>query len=179
MSLLSNAIRQVCGPVMLDLGCGHGRSTKFLRDICRSYVVGVDVDFEKLRSGRDALSDLGGLDFICADAAYLPLRDSSINSVVAVLTLHEVDEAAIDRVLEEVRRVLRPNGDFLIIDKILTTFESPTEELTVMTEHAYHKALEYVQGIRAWGVRKVDEVIEKVVSKNFRAVSHELVVAGE
>jgi len=150
-----------------------------LREVCRSYVVGVNVDFEKLRSGRDALSDSGSLDFICADAAYLPLRDSSINSVTAVLTLHEVDEAAIGRVLEEVCRVLRSNGDFLIIDKVLTTFESPAEELAVMTEFAYHKALEHVHGVRAWGVREVDEVIEKVISKNFRAVSRELVVAGE
>ena len=166
-----------CGPVMLDLGCGYGRSAKLLKEVCKSYVIGVDVDFEKLCSGRDTLSDLGGLDFICADAASLPLRDSSIDSVTAVLTLHEVGEAVIDRVLEEVRRVLSPNGNFLVIDKALITFGTPAEELTIMTELAYHKALEYVQRIRAWGVREVDKIIKKIVSKNFRAISSEIVVA--
>ncbi len=31
---------------MLDLGCGYGRSAKLLKEVCKSYVIGVDVDFE-------------------------------------------------------------------------------------------------------------------------------------
>ncbi len=90
-----------------------------------------------------------------------------------------MEEKIFDRVIEEVYRVLQTHGKFLVIDKIVCEFRSPSEELTVLTELAYHKAVEYVHGIRVWGVRRAEELIAKIASKNFTEKSRELITLGK
>lgn len=161
-------IERACGSLMLDVGCGYGKSTSLLEEVCSSFVIGVDVDCEKVFKARELLSSKSNIDFIYADASHLPIRSSSIDSAATILTFHEVEEKIFDRVIEEVYRVLQTHGKFLVIDKVVCEFRSPSEELTVLTELAYHKAVEYVHGIRAWGVRRAEELIAKIVSKTLQ-----------
>ena len=80
---------------VLDIGCGDGR----LRDALPTGwpAVGLDVD------------GWGGVD-VLADAAALPIRDSSCGAVVCLWMLYELDDPV--AAIREARRVLRTGGLF-------------------------------------------------------------------
>lgn len=88
---------------VLDIGCGEGR---FLP----RGGVGIDLDAARLRSARDRSRLV-----LRADAHALPFRDATFDTVLAHRVLN--DAGRIDHVLEEVARVLRPAGRFLVFTR--------------------------------------------------------------
>ena len=84
----------------LDIGCGEGR---FLP----SGGVGLDLDMERLRVAR-----LRSRRVVRGDAHALPFRDGAFDTTYAHRMLN--DAGRIDAVLEEIRRVLRPDGRLVV-----------------------------------------------------------------
>lgn len=93
--------------VALDLGCGDGSKTRWLRACSASdaLIVGVDRDGSVLRAADDIM-------FIAGDASHLPLRDACIDLVwcIAALNLFPHRHLA----LREMWRVLRCGGTLVI-----------------------------------------------------------------
>lgn len=168
---LKNIVREyicMCGPI-LDIGCGSGSSIRLISDSCGSgiYIVGIDLDFERLMRAKQLLGSYF-VDFIHCDASMIPIRNTSIAAAAMVLTLHEVDERLADMVLDEVWRTLKPDGMLFFVEKFLFKTSKPSEKLTMLTEEAYHKAVEYVIGSRFWGLRKPEEYISKLIEHGFK-----------
>ena len=86
---------------VLDLGCGVGR---FLREGW----VGLDLDPDRLRYAR-----LRSTRIVRADAHALPFAVETFDAVLAFRMLNAA--GAIDAVLAEIRRVLRPAGTLLVL----------------------------------------------------------------
>lgn len=154
------------GPA-LDLGTGHGRSAQAVAESCKRFVVGIDLGGEKLAEARKRLAGLP-VDFVCADATRLPFKDESFALVTATLTVHEFERSSVRSALLEVKRVLMPEGRLVVIDKCRISGLSPQEELTLLTEEAYHKALKYAAGVEALGVLKPEEFVKLVESAGFK-----------
>ncbi|OYT47618.1 MAG: hypothetical protein B6U85_04835 [Desulfurococcales archaeon ex4484_42] len=156
---------------ILDVGSGSGSFIKRLLNICNShiYVIGIDIDEDRLRKAKTIISD-HLVDLITCDASNLSVRSESIDIVTLFLTLHEIEENLVDNVLSEIRRVMRVNGILFFVDKFLFNSSSPNEKLTLLTEEAYHKALEYVEGVKLWGLRNPDEYINKLKFHGFMLV---------
>ncbi len=93
--------------VAIDVGCGHGVNTVWLRERCAAdaLLIGVDCDVSALR----AASTVRG---IAGDASALPLRDHCADLIwcVAAFALFADQQ----RALAEMRRVLRPAGTLVI-----------------------------------------------------------------
>jgi SAM-dependent methyltransferase len=92
------------GKRILDLGCRYGALTRAYSE--GNEVVGVDVD-------RDALAEAAklGIDTRWADVEEpLPFQDASFDVVVAGELIEHLRDP--DRLVAEVRRVLRPGGTF-------------------------------------------------------------------
>lgn len=105
---------------VLDLGCGTGQGT---RQVCQRYssaqVIGVDIALPMLHQAKRHNADADRFVPVCADAEALPLADTSIDLIYSNLCVQWCNR--LDRVFDEFRRVLKPQGLLLF-----TTFGPDT-----------------------------------------------------
>lgn len=105
---------------LLDIGVGAGRTTTYLRDRCAGYVA-LDYAEGMVRACADAT----GASVLWADARSLPSVDQGFGIVFASFNaLDDIPHADRLRALEEIRRVLRPDG--------LLVFSSHNRESAVL-----------------------------------------------
>ena len=100
---------QAGSSLVLDLGCGLGRqSAEMARRGHR--VIGVDASHGLLRFARSA-----GVPVAAANAVRLPFADGTFSVVYTIGVLHHLDSPNMQlRACNEVARVLKPGGRFLI-----------------------------------------------------------------
>jgi 2-polyprenyl-6-hydroxyphenyl methylase/3-demethylubiquinone-9 3-methyltransferase len=80
-------------------------------------VVGLDLSSAMLAEAID-------LDRVRASARRLPFGAASFDRVMAVEVFEHLAPRAVDQVCDEVRRVLRPGGTFVIVDKNLCSWNA-------------------------------------------------------
>jgi phosphatidylethanolamine/phosphatidyl-N-methylethanolamine N-methyltransferase len=105
------------GDRVLEVGVGTGLSLPMYPDSVR--VTGVDVSSEmlaraKLRVARRTLSNVDAL--LEMDAEHMTFPDASFDKVVAMYVMPVVRDPA--RVLEELHRVCRPDGEIFIVNHV-------------------------------------------------------------
>jgi SAM-dependent methyltransferase len=96
---------------VLDIGCGEGQVCRLAAGIPSvQLVVGVDPTWPLLRAAQRR----GGVSGLArGEAAALPVRDASVDAVVACLVFEHVE--AVDEAIAEVGRVLAPGGRFVFL----------------------------------------------------------------
>ena len=101
------------GAAVLEVGCGTSALLAYYR--ARGYrTTGIDMSSAMLGVARARLGDRPK---ICrGDGARLPYPDGSFDLVLASLVLHEIDPGTRPAVLEDMARVVRPEGRIGIID---------------------------------------------------------------
>jgi ubiquinone/menaquinone biosynthesis C-methylase UbiE len=111
--LRERQVAQARGRV-LEIGIGYGLNLPFYRrDI--ELVIGIDPSLELLTMARKHTAWLHfPVKLLHGPAETLPLEDHSIDSVMITWTLCSVAQP--DRVLEEIRRVLRPDGALIFVE---------------------------------------------------------------
>lgn len=99
------------GKRVLDIACGVGYGTQILMRSLPDSVIGVDISEEAIEFAR-AHYEVPGVKFVVGDATALPFEDNSFDVVVSFETIEHVPSAL--AFLKEVRRVLCPNGTFIV-----------------------------------------------------------------
>jgi ubiquinone/menaquinone biosynthesis C-methylase UbiE len=108
--LLANARGRV-----LEIGVGTGLSFSHYPEIAE--LVGVDPSEPMLRRARRRAAELGrDVTLLEGPAEALPFEDESFDTVVSLAVLCTVDDPS--RVLQEIRRVLRPAGSFVFLEHV-------------------------------------------------------------
>jgi ubiquinone/menaquinone biosynthesis C-methylase UbiE len=101
-----------------DLGCGPGHLVVELARVSRELqVVGIDLSEEMLAQAEHHARRAGleeRITFRTGDALQIPFSEASLDLVVSTLSLHHWSDPV--RVLNEIARVLRPGGSFLVFD---------------------------------------------------------------
>lgn len=111
LSLFDEVVDTWHGESVLDLGCGGGFMAEALAQRGAN-VIGVDPVEAAVAAARAHAGEAGlAIDYRVGSGEAIPLADGSIDCVVCVDVLEHV--ADIDRVLDEIVRVLKPNGLFL------------------------------------------------------------------
>jgi ubiquinone/menaquinone biosynthesis C-methylase UbiE len=107
---------------VLDLGCGFGKTTFFLKERWpEAEVVGVDLSAPVLRLARKMATDRGlAIEWRQADIEHLPDPDDSYDVVTLSMVLHELPMASIEASVKEALRVLKPGGVFVGLETRLT-----------------------------------------------------------
>lgn len=107
-SELFELMGDVQGLEVLDVGCGTGRMVENLKKF-GAKVTGVDVSEKMLAIAKKRFSTS---EFVLGDIEDLPFEDESFDMVVATFVI--VHLAALQRAFDEVYRVLKPGGVFLL-----------------------------------------------------------------
>jgi SAM-dependent methyltransferase len=93
------------GRRVLDAACGEAYGSQILADAGAAAVVGVDLDEQVIASASAAKPELA---FAVADLRQLPFGDDEFDLIVSFETIEHVPDPEL--VLDEFRRVLRPDG---------------------------------------------------------------------
>ncbi|GAB3893372.1 class I SAM-dependent methyltransferase [Spirosoma agri] len=105
---------------ILDIGCGVGHNTLPLAIMYpEATVIGLDVSAPMLRYGHARSVSLGvtNVQFIQANGEELPFEDDSFDWVQSTMVLHETSISAMQTIIQELYRVLSPNGLMLHIEQ--------------------------------------------------------------
>ena len=107
------------GNAVLDIAGGTGDLAARFSDIvgASGRVVLADINDSMLKVGRDKLLDngrMGNLEFVQADAQYLPFPDDSFDCITIAFGLRNVTDK--DRALRSMLRVLKPGGRLLVLE---------------------------------------------------------------
>ena len=107
----------VLGNDVLEVGPGPGVTTSLLaRMVLKLTAVEVDAALAEALAGRMAGLNV---EVIQADGAALPFDSARFSGAACFTMLHHVPSLALqDRLLAEVRRVLRPGGVFVGVDSL-------------------------------------------------------------
>ena len=110
LAAVQDLVEPHAGDRIADLGCAAGAITHFLSTFGCD-VVGIDAEERAIEKARELFP---GLEFVVADVAALPYEDASFDKAVAADLVEHLDDATFDRMLVELRRVLRPGGTFTL-----------------------------------------------------------------
>jgi ubiquinone/menaquinone biosynthesis C-methylase UbiE len=92
---------------VLDVACGEGYGSALLATRARS-VIGADIAPSAVDHARARYAGVANLGFRQADCAALPFADATFDAVVSFETIEHI--LAQELFLDEIRRVLRPDG---------------------------------------------------------------------
>lgn len=110
----SELLSKVRGDV-LEIGFGTGLNLPFYQEIDQIYALEPNHDIYHLAQKR-VLDAPFHVQHIQASAEKLPFADNSIDSIVSTWTLCSIAE--LDQALQEIHRVLKPNGTFHLIEHV-------------------------------------------------------------
>ena len=101
-----------CESPIIDLGCGCGNNTKYLAERGKQ-VIACDYAPNAIANIRKNFPEV--VDAKCIDMTEgLPFPDGCTELVIADLSLHYFTEAVTRFVLEEIQRILKPEGMLLV-----------------------------------------------------------------
>lgn len=101
---------------VLDICCGSGvQCFRIIRN--GEGVYGLDLDVGMVNY---AVSKYPHIPFMCADATNVPVKDSSVRGAILSYALHDKFPETRNKMLQEVRRILSPDGKIVFVD-----FEPP------------------------------------------------------
>jgi demethylmenaquinone methyltransferase/2-methoxy-6-polyprenyl-1,4-benzoquinol methylase len=123
------------GNSVLDIAGGTGDLAAQFADIVgpEGRVVLADINDSMLQVGRDKLLDSGrhaNIEFVQADAQYLPFPDDSFDCITIAFGLRNVTDK--DLALRSMLRVLKPGGRLLVLE-----FSRPKNSLLSRAYDAY------------------------------------------
>lgn len=100
---------------VVEIGAGTGKNLEFMPSGCRW--IGIEPNAYMHEAAQRRARDLGiDMQLQLATAEGFDLPDATADTVISTLVLCSVDD--VSRVLQEVRRVLRPGGRFLFIEHV-------------------------------------------------------------
>ena len=107
---------------LLDIGCGNGALLLALAPLLRCGI-GVDAAKRMIECAQRRGATEPNLSFVEIDGPCLPLPDASVDVVVSMLSWRYLDW---DPMTAEIKRVLRPGGQLLIVDMVVAPFQLKT-----------------------------------------------------
>jgi ubiquinone/menaquinone biosynthesis C-methylase UbiE len=125
----------------LELGCGTGRFTYFLKlAFPKAKVVVVDLSYPYLKEAQVRLKDFDRVDFIQSDVSDLPFKDERFDAVLSCFLFHELPLDIRRKVLAESFRVLNSQGVFALVDSLQKNDNKELNWVLNLFSQSFHEA---------------------------------------
>ncbi|WP_008310407.1 class I SAM-dependent methyltransferase [Leptolyngbya sp. PCC 6406] len=111
---------------ILDAGCGFGGTIALLNSSYQNLqLTGININSEQIERAKTRVVPQGGnqIEFIVGDACALPFADDVFDIVLAVECIFAFPSR--ERFFSEVKRVLAPEGTFILCDFLLPNWFGP------------------------------------------------------
>lgn len=133
------ALRAGPGTHMLEIGCSGGRQAMHLAEL-GTHVTGIDISPVAIRHANEAAVSAGVTErtrFEVMDAEALDFPDGSLDVVFGTAVIHHLD---LQRVLPEIRRVLKPGGEAIFTEPLghnplINAYRRRTPAMRTVDEH--------------------------------------------
>lgn len=124
----------ISGGRILDVATGSGDFINTLMKMLKNYdcFIGIDTSSKDLESAKKRFKGKP-VEFLEMDAEYLKFEDTSFDTVCTGYSLHHFGN--IDRVLAEMKRVLKPDGYFLVQEEFSAGEQSEAQRTDILRHH--------------------------------------------
>jgi SAM-dependent methyltransferase len=125
---IAEMVRPRAGERVLDIGCGVGASVRYLPAGVR--YVGIDISEAYIARARTDYADRG--DFFCVDVGAARAETlGQFDLAFSFGVLHHLSDEMVGRVIELVRKVVRPGGRFVTIDPCYVAGQNAIAKLII------------------------------------------------
>jgi len=126
----------ISGGRILDVATGSGDFINTLMKMLKNYdcFIGIDTSRKDLESAKKRFEGKP-VEFLEMDAEHLKFEDNSFDTVCTGYSLHHFGN--IDRVLAETKRVLKPDGYFLVQEEFSAGEQSEAQRTDILRHHWY------------------------------------------
>ena len=105
---------------VLEIGCGVGALSSYLADKYKWKVTEIDLDPEQIEKAKKYHRENKYLKFLEADATKLSFENSEFDMILSFDALHHIPNW--DKALNEINRVLRSQGFYILHDLTIPRF---------------------------------------------------------
>ena len=135
----------ITGGAVLDVGTDDGDFIKVLMKTLKDYnsITGIDITDKEFDKARERFKD-DPVDFIVMNADSMTFEDDQFDTVCMSYTIHHLEN--VDKVMEEMFRVLKPGGNF-IIQELYSDGEQTTTQHVDLAVHAFDAKVDSLLGI--------------------------------
>jgi 2-polyprenyl-3-methyl-5-hydroxy-6-metoxy-1,4-benzoquinol methylase len=159
---------------VLDIACGSGYGARILFDSGANSVLGVDISEESIGYCRNKYPNI---DFSVGSVDNIPCKDKSFDTIVSFETLEHVDTKKQERFMQEINRVLRDDGVFILSTPNALVYEKGNEfhvkELTpeeldaLLKKYGFEFEILFQESVDANYIFSSNEISEGKVNKGF------------
>ena len=154
---IAEKLKTISGGKILDVATQSGGFIRTLNKTLKdfNYFTGIDISFDNIESIRKDFKE-EPVEFIEMNAESLEFEDNSFDTVSLAHSLHHLKN--IDMVLNEMKRVLKPNGHFIIQESYCDGEQTSAQKADILQHH--------------WG-SKIDNLLN--IPHNFTFSKHEII----
>ena len=137
-------LREISGGKVLDVATGSGNLIEALMKMLKDYdrFIGIEVSIKELESARKKFEGQR-TEFMEMDAEHLKFEDNYFDTVGISYSLHHLDNPC--RVLAEMKRVLKPDGCFLVQESF-SNGEQNEAQITHILQHHWNAEIDSLLG---------------------------------
>ena len=160
---IAQNLKQIHGGKVLDIATEKGGFIDVLMNSLKDYdeFIGVDIKFEDLESMNKEYQSKP-VRFLEMNAENLKFEDSTFDTVSIAHSLHHLSN--IDKVLEEIKRILKNDGIFILQEPFSDGEQSETQK-TDMLQHHWGAEIDNLLGIphkKTFIKKEIKDIIHKL-----------------